>query len=89
MNGRGAHGARADFPPHPLCVRRKSRLITRGRQGAGRRFRDHNVGDFMRGVARMKTTDAVRASRPVGTDTAGGFSVPNVVMRTILDALIT
>ncbi len=50
--------------------------------------KDITMGDFMRGVAGMKTTDGVKASLAVGTDTAGGFSVPAVVMPGILSALV-
>lgn len=44
--------------------------------------------DFMRGVANLPTTEAVRASLSEGTDTAGGFSVPDLVMTEILGALV-
>ena len=40
--------------------------------------------DFFRGVAGHKTTEAVRNALSVGSDTAGGFSVPSLVMPTIL-----
>lgn len=43
--------------------------------------------DFFRGVAKMQTTDAVRNALSVGTDTAGGFTVPSTVMPEILSAL--
>ncbi|MDO8774290.1 MAG: phage major capsid protein [Burkholderiaceae bacterium] len=43
---------------------------------------------FLRGVARMKTTpDATRALSQ-GTDTAGGYAVPRIVMPEILAALV-
>lgn len=44
--------------------------------------------DFMRGVANLPTTEAVRASLSEGTDTAGGFTVPHLVMPEILGALV-
>ncbi|CAM2158396.1 Phage capsid protein [Paraburkholderia tropica] len=47
-----------------------------------------NMADFLRGVAGMKCSDAVKASLAVGTDSAGGYAVPNVVMPKILDALV-
>ncbi|MBN3723766.1 phage major capsid protein [Burkholderia sp. Ac-20379] len=47
-----------------------------------------NMADFLRGVAGMKCSDAVKASLSVGTDSAGGYAVPNVVMPKILDALV-
>ncbi|MBX3619142.1 MAG: phage major capsid protein [Rhizobacter sp.] len=47
-----------------------------------------SLTDFFRGVAGHKTTSAVRNALSVGTDTAGGFSVPSLVMPTILEALV-
>lgn len=44
--------------------------------------------DFMRGVAGMSSTEAVMASLAVGTDSAGGYAVPDVVMPGILSALV-
>ncbi len=46
-----------------------------------------SVTDFMRGVAGMSATPAVRAALSVGTNTAGGFSVPSQTMPAILAAL--
>ena len=43
--------------------------------------------DWFRGVANLKTTTAVRNALSVGTNTAGGFSVPSLVMPDILGAL--
>ena len=45
------------------------------------------LADFFRGVAGQKTTTAVRNALSVGTDTAGGYSVPSLVMPSILEAL--
>jgi HK97 family phage major capsid protein len=45
------------------------------------------IGDFLRGVANMNTTQAVRNALSVGTDTAGGFTVPTILMPGILSAL--
>lgn len=45
------------------------------------------LAEFVRGVAGMKTTERAMASLAVGTDTAGGYAVPNLVMPKILDAL--
>jgi len=47
-----------------------------------------NIADFMRGVANMQTTPAVRNALSEGTDSAGGFTVPNIVMPEILSALV-
>lgn len=46
------------------------------------------VTDFLRGVAGMKTSDAVMAALSVGTNTAGGYSVPAQTMPQILSALV-
>lgn len=47
-----------------------------------------NIADFLRGVANLKTTPAVRNALSVGTDTAGGFTVPSRLMPGILNALV-
>lgn len=46
------------------------------------------IADFLRGVANMTTTPAVKNALSVGTDTAGGFSVPSRLMPGILSALV-
>ncbi len=46
-----------------------------------------SLTDFMRGVAGMQSTAAVNAALSVGTNTAGGFSVPSQTMPQILSAL--
>jgi HK97 family phage major capsid protein len=46
-----------------------------------------SLADFMRGVAGMQTTSAVHAALSIGTNTAGGFSVPAQTMPQILSAL--
>ena len=59
-------------------------------------FRDHYqraespiaLSAFMRGVAKMKTTTEATRALSVGTDTAGGYAVPHVVMPEILAALV-
>jgi len=48
---------------------------------------EFGLADFLRGVANMSTTPAVRNALSVGTDTAGGFSVPTILMPGILSAL--
>lgn len=45
------------------------------------------LADFLRGVARMKTTAAATRALSVGVDTSGGFAVPSAVMPQILEAL--
>jgi HK97 family phage major capsid protein len=46
------------------------------------------IDDFLRGIAGMKSNAAVHAALSTGTDTAGGFLLPNVVMPGILEALV-
>lgn len=43
--------------------------------------------DFVRGVAKMKTSAAAAKALSVGTGTAGGYAVPTVIMPDILQAL--
>lgn len=45
------------------------------------------LADFIRGVAGLRTTPDVQAALSVGTDSAGGFSVPSQVMPQILEAM--
>lgn len=47
-----------------------------------------DFADFLRGVAKMKTSAAVQNALSVGTDTAGGFSVPSRLMPGILQAMV-
>lgn len=47
-----------------------------------------DIANFLRGVANLTTTESVRNALSVGTDTAGGFTVPNVLMPNILSALV-
>lgn len=67
--------------------------------GAGTRGGAHNawgedsgdqmsLGDFFRGVAGMRTSDGVRNALTEGTDTAGGYTVPSVLLPGILNALV-
>ena len=47
-----------------------------------------NIADFLRGAARMKTTESVQNALSVGTDASGGFAVPSTLMPGILSALV-
>lgn len=47
-----------------------------------------NIADFLRGAAKMATSTAVKNALSVGTDTAGGFIVPSVLMPGILSAMV-
>lgn len=64
----------------------------RAHYGRGSDARDVNnpvpLAEFMRGVAGMKTSDIAIKALSEGTDTAGGFAVPNIVMPRILDAMV-
>jgi HK97 family phage major capsid protein len=90
MNGDGAAARAEQQPIYAAPGMRAVEISAHYKQAARAAGEDAGItmGDFMRGVAGMKTTDGVKASLAVGTDTAGGFSVPNVVMPTILDALV-
>ncbi len=57
-------------------------------QGRGFADSDFDIADFFRGVAGMSTNQDVRNALSVGTDTAGGFTVPSRVMPEILSALV-
>ncbi|MBW9107773.1 phage major capsid protein [Paraburkholderia phenoliruptrix] len=90
MNGGGAAARTEQQPIYAAPGMRAAEIAAHYKQAAKAADEDTGItmGDFMRGVAGMKTTEGVKASLAVGTDTAGGFSVPNVVMPTILDALV-
>lgn len=45
------------------------------------------LADFLRGVAGMKAPTSVQAALSEGTNSAGGYSVPNVLMPGILESL--
>lgn len=47
-----------------------------------------SMSDFLRGAARMKSTDQVQRALSVGVNTAGGYTVPSVLMPGILSALV-
>lgn len=57
-------------------------------RGGQQRSDSPTLADFMRGVAGMSTTEGVMASLAVGTDSAGGYAVPHVVMPGILSAMV-
>lgn len=46
------------------------------------------MGEFMRGVAGMRLTESVRNSLLVGTDAAGGFTLPSYLQLQILEAMV-
>lgn len=47
-----------------------------------------SLGEFMRGVAGMKTTDVARRALSVGVSSAGGYAVPAVLMPDLLAAMV-
>jgi len=49
---------------------------------------EFGIDDFVRGVAKMRTTELAQRALSVGTDTAGGFTVPTVLMPGLLEALV-
>lgn len=70
----------ADFRAHYQATRRQSGIANSAEQ--------FDLADFLRGVAGMKAPNSVQAALSEGTDSAGGYSVPSVVMPEILDALV-
>ena len=47
-----------------------------------------SMGEFMRGVAGMRLTESVRNSLLVGTDAAGGFTLPSYLQLQMLEAMV-
>ena len=90
-DGSSANGAEQwrDADGRVINVLRTSEQIRAhyAKQAAGAADDGITLVDFFRGVAGHKTSPAVRNALSVGTDTAGGFSVPSLVMPTILEAL--
>ncbi len=56
--------------------------------GLGGMSGDITLSAFFRGVANLPTTASVRNALSEGTNSAGGFSVPNILMPGILGALV-
>lgn len=56
--------------------------------GAHSTGEDPSLGEFFRGIANMKTPLHVRNALSEGTNTAGGFTVPTVLLPGILSALV-
>jgi HK97 family phage major capsid protein len=46
------------------------------------------MGEFMKGVAGIKTTESAIKAMSVGTNTAGGYAVPDILMPKILSAMV-
>lgn len=47
-----------------------------------------SIGDFLRGVAGIRSTETVRNSLSVGTDSSGGYMLPAYLQLQMLDALV-
>lgn len=56
-------------------------------QDGTRQHHGLSMTDFMRGAARMRTSEAAQRALSVGVDSAGGYAVPTVLMPGILSAL--
>ena len=93
MNGVGADQPAADLDGAGIKVLRtpadfRAHYASRRDGNESQRNGDTTLSDFMRGVAGMSSSDEVKAALVVGTDSAGGYAVPNVVMPGILSALV-
>lgn len=49
---------------------------------------EYDIADYLRGIANLKTIPSVKNALSVGTDAAGGFAVPGVLMPGILGAMV-
>ena len=49
---------------------------------------EYDIADYLRGIANLRTTPSVKNALSVGTDTAGGFTVPGQLMPGILGAMV-
>ena len=56
-------------------------------QAGVRQHHGLTMADFLRGAARMKTTDMAQRALSVGVDSAGGYAVPEILMPGVLSAL--
>lgn len=89
MNGDGADPNGADLDGSGVKVLRTSAdFRAHYASKGGNREDSPTLHEFMRGVAGLKTTEKVMASLAVGTDSAGGYAVPELVMPGILSALV-
>ena len=75
----------ADIRRHYASADRNARQASSSALASGG---DMSLADFMRGVANLPTTADVRNALSVGTDSAGGFSVPSLVMPQIMEAMV-
>jgi HK97 family phage major capsid protein len=73
------------YPVLRAGVNFRAHFAMQGTQRAGEEF---GLADFVRGVAGMRTSRSVQDALSVGTDAAGGYTVPTVVLPGILEALV-
>jgi HK97 family phage major capsid protein len=64
------------------------RTEVRGLEAVESSGRGITVAQWMRGVAGMETSPEVRATLQTGTNSAGGFAVPDILMPQILRAMV-
>lgn len=85
-------GARGDGGADPSILRNVAEIrqyYGQKNQAAGNASGEKiGLDDFLKGVAGMKTTNAVINALSVGTDSSGGFAVPSIIMPGILEALV-
>ncbi|MFP3584137.1 phage major capsid protein [Paraburkholderia sp. SIMBA_055] len=91
MNGNGGAAARTEHEPIYAARGLRAAQISAHYAGLSKQLDEDKtitMGDFVRGVAGVRTTDGVKAALSVGSDPAGGYSVPAITMPGILDALV-
>lgn len=69
-------------------VMRNAADFERHYEGRSKGEDNFEIADFLRGVARLKSSPEVMNALSTGTDTAGGFSVPSRLMPGILGAMV-
>lgn len=77
----------ADLQNQGTIARRLNAMHTDG-GGFSNSDEQVSLSDFIRGVANMRTSEGVRNALSEGTNTAGGYTVPAVLMPGILNALM-
>jgi HK97 family phage major capsid protein len=49
---------------------------------------EFGIGEFLRGIAGLRTTDAIRNALSIGTDAAGGYALPAFLQLEMLESLV-
>jgi len=93
LEQRGNNPPKADTNGTPRSGRAAGTLVLRSAEDVRRHFSGGTaepigLRDFLRGVAGMKTTEAVTKALSVGTDSAGGFAVPRGTAGSIVEAMV-